>query len=754
MDTRHTLSTAVVGAGPAGLLFALAAREHITIIGKWLRSTGVMHAVSPEAPRSVTSPHLILGVVAAATLGIGCEVDRASTPPDSVTASSTRVARRTARPVRVAAGPNATCTLLDDGAVWCWGDLDIIVGNPRSGPTKIGDVPWAREISVGIDGCAILRKGTVMCGWLGQRAYEVQGVEGATSIAVSDTAARACAVVEEGAVWCWDVSGAGREPVVAKRIEGLANVASVVLGDRGGCAVAGDDRHLRCWQYWDTPVAGSGPVELLAQHHDHSCALVEDTVRCDWGHNLDVFDVSAFGDIAELGAAEGAACGRSVNGVVFCFARSIGMRRRDDPVAGGHALATRVALPRSADLDVAPHHACSVSVAGEIHCWGDDRAGQVSGRGSAVTGPLALEIGGVDQLALGSRRSCVLSGGKLACTEPDAACPDGALADTYAESWHDEPYEQWRHAHVSGSGYGDCVASHRYKVEREAPGAGKAPGKPPVRRGSAQEHTEIVVCLADRSSPETSFRLPEGTLDRAEQFLFDDRFACMRTKVGEVECFALPERDHNTPRALADGLRVDDARVVKPEPVRGLPATRWIERGRGQDDACALTTAGETHCWEHGATPRKLLGDTDNSAGTLALGIGSESICIIERNGRVSCKQGDRAMERVEGIERATSLVVDDRYGCAIDHLARVLCWEFRSSFAREHDPDGARPDRATAITLPGPAADLFAGGGTTCARIRKGGVHCWGRPDGSTGLGEATCHARPIRVELPGAGR
>jgi len=123
---------------------------------------------------------------------------------------------------QIAAGADATCAILHDGAVWCWGEIGITY--QRSPPTKLALPAAATQIAIGNQsGCAVLVDGSPWC-WGGNRdgqlgyddhcsAYpepticdtapprQVSLREPAIAIAMGDS--HACAVLRGGQADCW-----------------------------------------------------------------------------------------------------------------------------------------------------------------------------------------------------------------------------------------------------------------------------------------------------------------------------------------------------------------------------------------------------------------------------------------------------------------------------------------------------------------------------------------------------------------------
>jgi alpha-tubulin suppressor-like RCC1 family protein len=204
-------------------------------------------------------------------LGLGAVPD-ASSPEPPVALGQPAIA--------VTAGRAHTCALLADGGVRCWGNDELGQlgdGGPLAGPAAgvpatvaLGEP--ARAISAGADfTCALLASGLVRCwgaddsGQLGDGATSVGGSSAPAAQVVLPGVARAisaggefaCALLANGAVWCWGADGSGQlgdggpvpgpatfAPTAQAALPGPAR--AVTAGALHACALLGDGT-LRCW---------------------------------------------------------------------------------------------------------------------------------------------------------------------------------------------------------------------------------------------------------------------------------------------------------------------------------------------------------------------------------------------------------------------------------------------------------------------------------------------------------------------------
>ena len=186
----------------------------------------------------------------------------------------------------VGIGYGYTCALLESGFVECW-------GSNQYGQRGVGDVA-ARSYA------------TTVTHADGAPFHDVKSLSGGYH--------HRCAVVANGALWCWGNNGAGRiggggggganavSPTAVLGADGtpVRTAKSVHCGQGHTCAVLGDDT-VWCWgrngdgqlgvgdntttNALTVPVANLENVQSLSVGIAHNCALLKNaTLRC-WGEN-------------------------------------------------------------------------------------------------------------------------------------------------------------------------------------------------------------------------------------------------------------------------------------------------------------------------------------------------------------------------------------------------------------------------------------------------------------------------------------
>jgi alpha-tubulin suppressor-like RCC1 family protein len=191
------------------------------------------------------------GSGAGGRLGNGANTD--SSTPVAVTGITTATA--------ITVGFAHACAALANGTVQCWGN-NTSSGQLGNGtnlnsnvPVTVTGISTARAIAANRDAtCAVLANGTVQCwgngtsGQLGNGTsltsavpVTVSNVTAATQVAMGDF--HACALVTGGTLQCWgrgfegQIGGSLRASNVAVAVPGISNATAVSAGNQHSCAV-------------------------------------------------------------------------------------------------------------------------------------------------------------------------------------------------------------------------------------------------------------------------------------------------------------------------------------------------------------------------------------------------------------------------------------------------------------------------------------------------------------------------------------
>jgi alpha-tubulin suppressor-like RCC1 family protein len=357
-------------------------------------------------------------------LALGCsEVEGSSLPSATAT--------------QIAMGRLFSCALTTEGSVRCWGTgRDGVLGDGRDlGDSSIREQTPAVQV-VGLTSgvvmiasgpgsdhaCALTDAGTVSCwganhfGQLGDGTEDPSSVPvsvlglapGTTAISVGE--AYSCALIA-GAVTCWgdvasgDVFATFTEPTIVPGLE--SGVAAVSAGAEHLCARM-EDGTVRCYgsnsngeggtgdnAYNEvaTEVPGLAGVVELSAGVKHTCAIVESGAAYCWGLNENgqigngtggdsVFDiVTTPAGVTGLGSgvtAIAAGSGSSIAAHDGTLQRWGLTLERDTGEFQALAPGTIARAPNDiAALGAGALHACLLTGAGAVHCWGDDQGGQL-----------------------------------------------------------------------------------------------------------------------------------------------------------------------------------------------------------------------------------------------------------------------------------------------------------------------------------------------------------------------------------------
>lgn len=366
-------------------------------------------------------------------LAVGCDadekVDQGLQPSVTASASATEP-EGPLRPVGVAAGTEATCARMSDGAVRCWGRNDHgEVGKPKeerdfATPVAIPGVDDAVRLWLGGDtgssgdmGCAQSTDVGVTCwgstalmprqeenGRVGYRetAQAIKLLRGARDLAFGGGSIYA--VTAEGKTIGWgsptfnalgngDTSSFDR-PVTEIAIAGARALAA---GRDHGCALL-QDQTVTCWGYVKhqqkpKAIEGVKGATAIAAGGDQTCATVEGKLRC-WGPDQEPHEVEGLTDVKAV-SIRSHACAVDGAGTVHCWGtndrgelgdgKAPTPREHPRPVAG---------IEGAIAVAAGDHHSCAVTSAGKVWCWGSNRRGQL-GDGTLVDRAAPTEVVGL-----------------------------------------------------------------------------------------------------------------------------------------------------------------------------------------------------------------------------------------------------------------------------------------------------------------------------------------------------------------------
>lgn len=378
------------------------------------------------------------------------------------------------------------------------------------------------------------------------------------------------------------------------------------------------------------------------------------------------------------------------------------------------------------------YHSCLLDGLGTVHCWGDDRWGQL-GDGALVPRARPQIVRGlprIRQIAAGSRHTCALAqGGEVYCWGTIDPVRNSGPQPTPRRVTTIGPAVQ-----LAVHGAQTCVVTQRGTVECWG---GNANARPP----RTLELTEALEVALYESTEDGTTRV------------------CVRRRAGKISCWG---RDDEATEPWVRNM------TVSAEPVQLVV---------GRREVCSLAADGRVQCEsfvtaEAPAPPRSTF---DWRARYLA--VDSGSICAVLAEGIVSCPHADEAgsygesprLAAIAALHGVVQVAFGLGHACAVDGRGSTSCWGDSSvgqvgsgltRYSRAHvvnlpatraielgrqacalGTDGRvrcwAPDSLAETSEPKPVPDLAGATSITvyenegCAALHDGDVYCWGEPFG-----------------------
>lgn len=342
-------------------------------------------------------------------------------------------------------------------------------------------------------------------------------------------------------------------------------------------------------------------------------------------------------------------------------------------------------------------HACALTTAGGVVCWGGNSYGQL-GNGTTVSSSTPVAVVGltadVKQLDVGTYHTCaVTSAGGVKCWGDGSSGQLGNGATANHASPVDVAGLATGVASVSGGGRHTCAVT--------TAGGAKCWGS-----GSNGQLGNGATGLS--TTPVDVSGLTTGVARVDAGF----SYSCALTTAGGVKCWGA-----NYSGQLGNGTTVSSSTPVN---VSGL-ASGATQISAGQLHTCASTSTGAAKCW----------GDSDNGQ----LGDGSTTYSATPVN--------------VTGLSTGVSHVsAGGDHTCAVTTTGGVKCWGYGyygQLGAGNTDSTVAPVD---VVGLTSGATSVSSGGYFTCAVTSAGGAKCWGaNGNGRLGNGALADSLTPVDV-------
>jgi alpha-tubulin suppressor-like RCC1 family protein len=309
---------------------------------------------------------------------------------------------------QVSAGGFASCVLLLDGSVWCWGDQSYgqtgtVSANLTPVPQKVAGISNAVEVFAGwATVCARDASGDVWC-WgydgngeagqpLGDGGSNVSGTP--KKVPLPDKAAQLaggtstmCARTVAGNIFCWgqnssDLLGLGADvtqiattPVQIPIFSSDAIGVQIGISDNGlpgihavACGVR-TDKTLWCWGsniYGELghAVAGGSPADI-------GCSNTTEGYNCNPIPQLvEDVDAGGFGNVVAVRPFNAGSCALRGDGTIWCWGQNgdaeLGAGTIDQ---GAHPIPS-LALTNGAQLAASDLSILALDTGGAVHGWG------------------------------------------------------------------------------------------------------------------------------------------------------------------------------------------------------------------------------------------------------------------------------------------------------------------------------------------------------------------------------------------------
>jgi alpha-tubulin suppressor-like RCC1 family protein len=603
-----------------------------------------------------------------------------------------------------------TCSLLEDGGVTCWGDVNYGDYQPPAGHFI--------ALSVGLDHvCAVRASGQVAC-WGNPTSIATPPPAG-PYVAISAGNAESCGVRTDGQLRCWGGSLADTMPA------GNA-FTDLSIGDGRACAIQADGG-LRCWTAPGYPSLGttpSGRFQQVAMGYNHACALRSDGSIACWGGNANgQSSAPATGTFVAIAAGRNFSCALRIDGSITCW--------------GDNALG-QLAAPagKYTALAIGRAHGCARDEEGAPRCWGDPGPGKGSvpepnwgyhavfaGRGfgcslaydgdaacAGVTGALAPPSRKYRTLAFGETRACGIAlDGKLLCwgdalpAPPDGVFRSVAVGAAHACAlreddhrvfcWGDNTYGQ---STPPAGSFEQIYAGNRFSCALNAGGHLSCWGQgPAVTMMPTVFFYEVSasggnVCGRDESGYTQCWGDDAAALQTTTRGLLQvavgAHHACA-SGGGQILCWGDNSHGQGQPPAGSD----------------------YYHLSAQGDTTCAYNNDGMV-CWGEASAVRKSPGLRN---GAPAITAGEAHACALRGNRRLGCWGDDAFMQARPPLQRFQSLAVGADHGCALAADGLASCWG-----------DGSHDGNA----VPAEALrSLEVGQYNGCGIAAAGDVRCWG---------------------------
>lgn len=234
----------------------------------------------------------------------------------------------------VSAGRDATCGILADSSIKCWGNEESMI------VTNVPQPFGFNKISVGGGhACALWKNGKAVC-W-GNNEYGQCSAPSGPFVNIASGYSHTCATQENGLVACWGHDGDKESSGVPDQVR----FTVVTAGDGFSCGIT-IQRRVLCWgrsREGQMSMPGDAFFSGVSAGRRHVCAVRDasrgvDAVVC-WGSNHDGQSKPPYkGEFVQVSSGAAHSCALSSNGVVRCWGSNRDGQSRGRFIAEGEGV--------------------------------------------------------------------------------------------------------------------------------------------------------------------------------------------------------------------------------------------------------------------------------------------------------------------------------------------------------------------------------------------------------------------------------
>jgi alpha-tubulin suppressor-like RCC1 family protein len=329
-------------------------------------------------------------------------------------------------PARLALGPNTSCAIAGESALWCWGGG----GNGEFGNGDIASYTEPRQSMVAPPFVTITAGGGHLCGltaddvaycW-GFNAVGSVGMGATTPAAVTTPTAvsgglrfrsislskgwqGSCGIATDGRMYCWGSNlwwwFGDDAPIVRDSVPRLSGhavrFAALRLGGGHGCGLEASGKAW-CWGIQVPSIPGYPgqrfPVEVdsvplfdaIASGASHTCGLTAGGAAYCWGSfPLDdargephwVRQVSTTLRFERIVSGFRFSCGLTRSGDAWCWGDNTEGQLGDGTTTARPSPVKVLSPKKLIEIAAGNEHACAIATDGAAYCWGFNGAGQL-----------------------------------------------------------------------------------------------------------------------------------------------------------------------------------------------------------------------------------------------------------------------------------------------------------------------------------------------------------------------------------------